>query len=77
MFIYELSGSEFKSSCSQLNMGDREYKALGICALLLVDDFPKTLDIEENANRGHFEIKMLELENGQVNFFKEIFRYVY
>ena len=58
-------------------MGDREYKALGICALLLVDDFPKTLDIEENANRGHFEIKMLELENGQVNFFKEIFGYVY
>ena len=77
VFIYELSGSEFKSSCSQLNMGDREYKALGICALLLVDDFPKTLDIEENANRGHFEIKMLELENGQVNFFKEIFGYVY
>ena len=66
-----------KSSCSQLNMGDREHKALGISALLLVDDFPKTLDIEENANRGDFKIKMLELENGQINFFKEIFGYVY
>ena len=54
-----------KSSCSQLNMGDREHKALGISALLLVDDFPKTLDIEENVIKG------------QINFFKEIFGYAY
>ena len=54
-------------------MGDRVYKTLGICALLSVDDFPKTVELEENANGGHFEIKILKLENGEVNSFKEIF----
>lgn len=34
---------------------------------LSVDDLPKTVNFEENANEWRFEIKMLNLGNSKVN----------
>ena len=34
---------------------------------LSVDDLPKTVNFEKNANEWRFEIKMLNLENSKVN----------
>ena len=38
-----------------------------MCAQFSVNDFPKATDFEEISNEGHFEIKMLKLENGKAN----------
>ena len=42
-------------------------KEVGLSRLLSVDDLRKTVDFEENASGENFVIKMLKLENGEVN----------
>ena len=42
-------------------------KEVGLSTLLSVDDLRKTVDFEENASGENFVIKMLKLENGEVN----------
>ena len=43
------------------------HKEVGLSALLYVDYLPKTMDFEENAGGGSFGIKILKLENGEIN----------